>query len=137
MLEDLMQQGEVLDLKEFHKDNTVDFVVKMENEVDSYDLEKKLKLQTNLSFNNMVLFNHNHQIKRYENECQILDEFFNLRLEFYGKRRSYHLKLLRRDLAVIENKARFITEFNEGTVKLSKQSKDEIIRNLVAKKFQT
>lgn len=57
MLEELMQEGEVLDIKEFHQDNTVDFHVKFKDNLSDIDVEKKLKLTASISYNNFVLFN--------------------------------------------------------------------------------
>ena len=68
----MMQEGEVLDIKEFHQDNTVDFHIKFKDNISSIDVEKKLKLTTNISFNNFVLFNDQHQIKKYQDELEIL-----------------------------------------------------------------
>ena len=107
-VEELMQQGEVTDMKEFHKDNTVDFQIKLRDEVNSLDIEKKLKLSSSINCNNLVLFDKNNQIRKYKDELQILEEFFNLRLDFYAKRKNHQLKLLTKDMRILENKSRFI-----------------------------
>ena len=65
MLEDMMQRGEVIeDMKEFHKDNTVHFVLKLKEDVAQLEkleggIEKKLRLVSSLSANNLVLFDQN------------------------------------------------------------------------------
>jgi DNA topoisomerase-2 len=45
---------------------------------------------------------------RYETTDDILAEFYPLRLSFYAKRKEYMSTQLRRELVVLENKARFI-----------------------------
>ena len=65
MLEDMMINGEIEDLKEFHKDNTVDFIIKFKEDIASIErepggIEKKLKLTSSISANNMVLFDKDH-----------------------------------------------------------------------------
>jgi len=65
LLEDMMQRGDVIDdMKEFHKDNTVHFVLKLKEDVAKLEkleggIEKKFKLVSSLSANNLVLFGHN------------------------------------------------------------------------------
>lgn len=63
MLEDMILKGEIEDLKEFHKDDTVDFIVKLKEDVDAIErevggIEKKFKLTSSIGVTNMVLFNH-------------------------------------------------------------------------------
>ena len=48
-------------MKEFHKDNTVHFVLTLKDDVDKIDkadggIEKRLKLVSSISANNLVLF---------------------------------------------------------------------------------
>jgi hypothetical protein len=52
----MMNNGPVDDMKEFHKDNTVNFVIKLKEEVDKLDIYKVFKLTSSISANNLVLF---------------------------------------------------------------------------------
>ena len=52
-------------------------------------IEKKFGLTSKLSAANMVLFDAQSRIKRFENECEILDEYFPVRLGFYRKRKQH------------------------------------------------
>lgn len=118
MIETLMQAGEVADMKEFHQDNTVDFHIKFSEPISVVDVEKRLKLVSSISANNYVLFDQKQKIKRYSNECEILREFFDLRLEFYSKRKENQLRALRKEMCILENKSRFITEINNGSLRI-------------------
>lgn len=123
-LEDLMMQGETIeDLKEFHKDNTVHFVLKTKEDVDKIQkreggVEKFLRLTSNISCNNFVLFDKDHKIKKYENELEILEEFFTERLDLYKQRKSHMIRLLEKEIAILTNKSRFIQELNNGLLKI-------------------
>ena len=68
-LEDLAQKDEIDDIKEFHKDNTVKFVLTVPNLKEIIEAEggivKKFKLTTSFSMNNMVLFDDNFIVKKY------------------------------------------------------------------------
>ena len=50
---------------------------------------KKFKLTTSLSANNMVLFDANMRIKRYADECQIMEEYYPIRYKLYQKRKAH------------------------------------------------
>ena len=58
----MLQKGDLIeDMKEFHKDNTVHFVLKLKEDVAKIErmeggIEKKLKLVSSISANNLVLF---------------------------------------------------------------------------------
>jgi DNA topoisomerase-2 len=113
-IEELMISGDLVeDLKEFHKDNTVHFVLKLKDDVDKIEkreggIHKQMKLTSSISCNNFVLFDKDHKIKRYENETQILEEFFEVRLELYKNRKGHMMRLLEKEIAILKNKARFI-----------------------------
>ena len=50
----------------------------------------------------MVLFNSKGKIQKYENVNDIIEEFYKVRLEFYGKRKEYLLSKLKREVEIIE-----------------------------------
>jgi DNA topoisomerase II len=50
-------------------------------------IESKLKLSTTVNKANMHLFDPQGRIKRYETAEQVLMDFFELRLEYYTKRK--------------------------------------------------
>ena len=86
-------------------------------------VEKKFKLATTMSANNMVLFDAESRIKRYADECQILEDFYPVRLALYGKRKQHQLAVMRKDLKVMDNKCRFIEGVNRQEIVLRDQSK--------------
>lgn len=47
---------------------------------------------------NMVLFDSNNKIKKYESVQEILEEFYLIRLEFYHKRKEYLISKLDREV---------------------------------------
>lgn len=98
-------------IKEFHKDNTVHFVLRVANlqKIEkSEGIEKRFKLTSTISCNNFVLFDKDYHIKRYNNEVEILEEFFDIRYDFYVKRREFLLRKLKREYETLKNKVSFI-----------------------------
>jgi len=100
-LEELAQKGEVTEIKEYHQQNRVHFVLEIPDlrQIASSQggVLKKFKLQSGISCSNYTLFNHESKIKRYASELQILKEYFPLRLQLYKRRKDYMLARLLKD----------------------------------------
>ena len=131
--------AELDDIKEYHTNNRVHFLVQpksgfLQKFIDE-GIEKHLKLTTSLSTNNMVLFDSQGKIKKYNSVKEILDEFFDLRLKFYEKRKDYLISKLTRDLAILSNKTRFILAVINEEIKLRNAKKKELCDTLMRKGF--
>ena len=98
-------------------------------------LQKFLKLYSIQSTCNMHLFNNKEQLKKYSNPEEIIDDYYNTRLEYYGIRKEYLLKKLNEDLKLISNKTRFISETINDKIDLRKKKKIEIVQILTKHKF--
>lgn len=78
-LEEMAQKEEIEEIKEYHQENRVHFVLKvpkLQEIINGEGIEKKFKLSTSLSTNNYVLFDYNGKIRRYSGEYEILQEFY-------------------------------------------------------------
>ena len=62
-------------------------------------LKKKFKLSSTISANNYVLFDKFGKIKKYEDEVQILEDFFTERFDLYQKRKDYLIRVLKKEVA--------------------------------------
>ncbi|KAK3819863.1 MAG: DNA topoisomerase II [Benniella sp.] len=71
-------------------------------------LEYKFKLVTTVSTSNMVCFDPQGRIKRYSSTEEIVKEFFDLRLDYYRKRKEHLTNLLTKQRMRLDNKVRFI-----------------------------
>ena len=100
-------------------------------------IEKKFKLTSTISANNMVLFDAQSRLKKYANECEILQEYFPVRFELYAKRKAHQLSVMRKDLRLMENKRRFIEGVNHNEIILRDQAKAQIVDQLTRMKFNT
>ena len=94
--------------REHHTDTTVHFTVQLSEsgraEAHAKGLVTFFKLQTKMSTSNMMLFGADGLIKKYNSPEHILREFFDIRLEFYQKRRMQLLATARNELMRISNK---------------------------------
>ncbi|XP_058475519.1 DNA topoisomerase 2-beta isoform X1 [Solea solea] len=129
------------DYKEYHTDSTVKFVVRMSEEklaqAEAVGLHKVFKLQSSLTCNSMVLFDHMGCLKRYDSVQDILKEFFELRLHYYKLRKDWLLGSMGAEAAKLSNQARFVLEKIEGKITIENKSKRELIRMLVQKGFES
>ena len=147
----------------YHTDKTVRFVVSMTpDKLRAAEMTKGLhsffKLQTTISTANMVLFDQNGCMKRYdlniltmsisrkkeftffihfryEDETEILREFYDLRLVYYGKRKKYLEGMLEAEALKLSNQARFILEKCDGSLKVENKKKKVMIAELQRKNF--
>ena len=73
----------------------------LENNIDSNGIngvEKLLKLHTTLSTTNMHMFDKDCKLHKYKNVQEILQAFYDVRLETYGKRKQFLLRDMNKKL---------------------------------------
>ena len=63
-----------------------------------------------------VLFDANGKIKRYSNVKEIFDEFYELRLKYYTRRKEYMMGVLEAEILTLQNQERFIREKFPGEI---------------------
>ena len=128
------------------KDTNVDFIItfnkgkleELEQAKGDYGcngLEKVLKLYNTSSTTNMNLFNSEDKLTKYSAISEIIDDFYGVRLVYYGTRKAYLIDVLEKELVVLSNKVRYIQEVISGSIDLRKKKKDEIIKLLQDKGY--
>eukprot|EP00933_Yihiella_yeosuensis_P069787 TRINITY_DN7678_c0_g2_i1.p1 TRINITY_DN7678_c0_g2~~TRINITY_DN7678_c0_g2_i1.p1 ORF type:complete len:1431 (+),score=413.67 TRINITY_DN7678_c0_g2_i1:106-4398(+) len=124
----------ITDYKEYHTENSVHFEVfltpeKMK-EVEQTGIEKVFKMKSSLSTTNMVLFDADNKIAKYNSALSILQEFCKLRRQVYVKRKAYLVSKLTREKEILSNKARFIKMVVKGELELRKKKKEVLLKEL-------
>ncbi|KAF0700252.1 Aste57867_9207 [Aphanomyces stellatus] len=141
VLEPLLEAGTIKDFKENHTDTTVLFTLQLAPESLTAiqqapgGIMKKFKLESSLAISNMHLFDANGQIKHYNSPLDIIEEFYGLRLEHYGKRKALILKKLEQEILMLSNKMRFILAVIDGTLVVNNRKKKDLLQELRDKKF--
>lgn len=79
---------------------------------------KTLKLYKYIYTSNMVLFDENGFIKKYDNVDEIINSFCKVRFEYYIKRKKHLLGQMDHDIKFLGNKRRFLEEVMSGEIKL-------------------
>ena len=114
-------------------------LVELEQSVDATtgvnDLEKMMKLTTSLSTTNMHMFNHEFKLHKYVNVGEIIDDFYGVRLDIYGKRKAALIKDMQKKLMKLSNRARYILETLEGVVDLRRKNAQQVTELMDARKF--
>lgn len=94
----------------------------------------KFKLVNTIGTTNMTAFNNKGGMKKYDNVEHIMNDFCEVRLHYYLKRKKYLLKILKEELYELEAKAKFITIIlNDFT--LLKQTEEQLFNYLEKEKF--
>jgi DNA topoisomerase-2 len=136
----------VKDVFENYTDTTVEFVVTLskgkleELETGKGDngcngLEKMFKLYNTSSTTNMNLFNSEDKLIKYDSVEEIIDDYFDIRLEYYEDRKDFMIEALEKELMILSNKARYIQELLNDTIDLRKKKKQEIDKMLQDKEY--
>jgi DNA topoisomerase-2 len=129
----------IKDYDDMSKDTSIDFTItlqkgKLEELNATPDgIYKQFKLISTISTSNMHLFDAEDKLKKYNTIPEIIDDYYVKRLEMYEIRKTYLINEIKRELLVLNNKAKYIKEILEGTIDLRKKTK-EVINNMLREK---
>ena len=136
----------VKEYDDMSKDTSVDFIITLQKgklaelEANQLDhgcngLEKQFKLYSTNNSTNMHLFDANDKLKKYDRVQDIIDDYYVTRLVLYQKRKDYMVDALSKELLVLSNKSRYISELLSGTIDFRNKKKDAVIQMLNEKKY--
>ena len=136
----------VKDYNDMSKDTNIDFTITLskgkleELETVSCDygcngVEKTFKLYSTSSNTNMHLFDAHDTLKKYDTVEEIIDDYFEIRLSLYQKRKEYLIAALEKELIILRNKTNYIRENLEDTIDLRKKKKEQVVEMLTNKGY--
>jgi DNA topoisomerase-2 len=91
------------------------------------DFEKRFRLTSNWKTSNMVAFNAQMKIEKYNTVGQILEAFYQPRLAAYEHRRANEIERLEAEAVRADATARFLRAVLEGSLELRRATDDEIV----------
>jgi DNA topoisomerase-2 len=100
-------------------------------------IEKLLKLSTTVSTTNMHMFNKKRRLYKYSSVEEIIDEFYDVRIDIYGKRKSFMMNALQHKLIKLSNRAKYILATLDGSVDLRKKNAKVVTELLTSIGFDT
>lgn len=132
-LDNLKDDKKIKSYKNYSSANDTSYIV---DEIDDIECTLDLlKLKTNISTTNMVLFDAECKLKKYSDIEEIVNDFCVKRLYYYGVRRAEMIKDIKYKLLVLENKHRFITEVIDDIIVINKEKQEKIIAILKERKY--
>lgn len=99
------------------------------------DIYKKLKLVTNLSETNMYLFDQNNKIKKFKSPEEIMNYYYDMRLNFYDLRKKNMIEKLTNSIEELKNKVRFIRKVKSKQIEVLNTSDEKLNKDLEKYKF--
>jgi DNA topoisomerase-2 len=138
----------IKDVYENYTDTSVEFVItfskgklaelkEAKGEHGCNGIEKLLKLYNTGSTTNMNLFTSEDKLKKYDSVEEIIDDYYEIRLNYYEDRKDFLIDALEKEIVILSNKAKYIQELLDGTIDLRKKKKQEIIDMLIEKDYDT
>ena len=89
-------------------------------------VEKLLKLSTTISTTNMHMFNSKFKLKKYISVEEIIDEFYEIRLETYKKRKAQIIDDITGKLVKLSNRSKYILMNLSDDIDLRKKTCEQV-----------
>jgi DNA topoisomerase-2 len=116
-LDGLQEEKIIKKVKNYSTPKNVRFVIHEDKDGIICNKEN-LKLNKYIYTSNMVLFDENGSIKKYNNVDEIIDSFCRIRMMYYVKRKKHLIDQMDHDIKFLGNKKRFLEEVLNGNIKL-------------------
>jgi DNA topoisomerase-2 len=114
----------------------IDELLSSSNSTESIDpIEKLLKLTTTITTTNMNLFDPKLQLHKYISVEEIIDTFYEVRMQTYQKRKDAILKIWKDKLVELSNRAKYIQGNLDGVIDLRRKKNQEVDDLLQKMKF--
>jgi len=118
----------------------VHFVVTLtaegKKQVDSEGLEKVFKVVSKVNTSNMVCFDPQGKIKKYATPEDIVADFYDVRLEYYHKRKKHLVGELELVHERLSNQARFIQLIISRELVVSNRKRADVVAELRKRNFR-
>ena len=134
-LEKCITDNKLKDYKDQSTDKEVYFELILKEPMNDENILKIFRLTSVISINNMNLFDYNDTLKHYDEVHEICDDFIQMRVVYYEKRRKHLIDLLTDEMNVLKNKCNYISELLKDTLDLRKKSTLQINETLSQKNY--
>jgi len=97
----------------------------MKSIIDS-DPYKVFSLESYFNINNMYLFDENYKLVKFDSPYGLINYFYERRLVYYEKRKSYLIEQLEKEKQILYNRIKFINLVITNKITIHKQTKEKI-----------
>lgn len=129
----------ISDYKEYNTDTTVKFVITMLPgqlaNMEREGLHASFKLQTMITTTSMCAFDSLGCLRKFEDVSEIIQEYYELRLRMYAKRKDYLEGSLEAEATKLTNQARFIVEKCSGEIRVENKQRKVMVEELIQRGY--
>lgn len=134
-LEKLESDDRIVTFKNNSSDTIVNFEIKIKKEVlDQWEysgqLEKNLKLTSNINATNIHVFNEKCILQKMESAEEILVTFYRIRNKYNILRKQYLEDKISKELQILESKVKFVTSIVNEELLVFKRKKQDITADI-------
>jgi len=134
-LEKLEANDTIITFKNNSSETLVNFEIKVKQSTLNQweyngNLEKHLKLTSNINATNMHLFMPNGEIRKMNSPEEIIHLFYKYRNEFYISRKNYLQDKISKELKILESKVKYIRAIVNEELILFKRKKNDVILDM-------
>lgn len=136
----------VKDYDDMCKDTHVDFLITLQKgkleELEAMKadngcngIHKTFKLYSTMSTSNMHLFDEREKLQKYDTVKEIIDDYFDTRLDLYQTRKEYLIDVYEKEFLIFLNKTKYLRELLNDTIDLRRKTKQQVIEMLEEKNY--
>lgn len=134
VLDKLEDAHDIKDYKDLSDEGKFKFRVRFSRvgqglNIDDKQLLSKLKLIEAVT-ENYTSFDENNKVVEYKTAYEIMDHYYDVRLEYYDKRKAWQIKELTRKLIEAVSKYTFISGVVNNEIIISKKTDEQIVKQL-------
>jgi DNA topoisomerase-2 len=129
LLDKLRADKKIKGHKNYSSANVPHYIIQENPDVFECNIES-LKLSSYLATTNMILFDSNGKIKKYNSVEEIVVDFCKVRLKYYIMRKDRIIKDIIKKLTIAHGRTRFINEIMNDVLVLKRKKQDVIIKEL-------
>ncbi|QOI90210.1 DNA topoisomerase 2 [Pyramimonas orientalis virus] len=121
----------------FHSKEVCDTYLEVDAEKNcsKFDIEFKMQTTRPLNTSNMHLYTKNGNIKKYNNVLEIIKEFYDIRLEYYVKRKLHKIKKIKKELKFLDARILFIDDIITEKLRIFNNKKQNIVDYLTENEY--
>lgn len=130
----IKDQGIIKSFTEHHTDESVHFILTPTEEsileLPEDQLLQIFRLEDSILVSNMSSFDSSRTLKKYSSPLDIIDEFYDVRLSFYEKRKAWMVNNKEQAIKKLNNQLKFVEKFTNGELTIFNRPKQDVIEQL-------
>jgi DNA topoisomerase-2 len=134
-LDKLREEKKIKSYRNYSSANQTHYIIQENPDVFVCDVDN-LKLTSHLSTTNMILFDPDGKIKKYESVDEIVVDFCKVRMQYYTLRKNKMLSEIKRKLDIATGRKMFITEIMDDSLVLKRKKEDDVVKELEQRGYQ-